>query len=274
MFQSSLNYKADKKSIGFVPTMGALHKGHLSLVRKAMDQNDIVVTSIFVNPIQFNDPGDYENYPNTMEKDLALLEELGCDIVFCPSRESFYQEQPKSGFGFGNLDHVMEGANRPGHFNGVAIVVSKLFHSVLPDRAYFGLKDLQQFLVIERLNKDLGFGVEIVGCPTVREESGLAFSSRNLRLSKEGLENGLILSSTLSLVVQKILAGKRVKEVLTDARVMVAQNNNVSLEYLEIGDMVDLSPVSKFKNGSRYAVCGAIWVEDVRLIDNLIFEFP
>lgn len=274
MFQSSLNYKADNKSIGFVPTMGALHKGHLSLVRKAMDENDIVVTSIFVNPIQFNDPGDYENYPNTMERDLALLEDLSCDVVFSPSRESFYQEQPKSSFAFGNLDHVMEGANRPGHFNGVAIVVSKLFHTVLPNRAYFGLKDLQQFLVVERLNRDLGFGIEIIGCPTIREESGLAFSSRNLRLSKKGLENGLILSRALSLVVQEILEGKSVKEALTHAREMVAQNDDVSLEYLEIGDMVDLSPVSQFKNASRYAVCGAIWVEDVRLIDNQIFELP
>ncbi|MFT7247810.1 MAG: pantoate--beta-alanine ligase, partial [Arcticibacterium sp.] len=178
--------KAKRKedlSIGFVATMGALHEGHVSLVNKARQDNDIVLCSIFVNPTQFDNQEDLKKYPRTLETDTALLKKADCDIIFAPSSDEMYNAVPKLKLDFGNLEHVMEGEFRPGHFNGVATVVSKLFHIVNPDRAYFGLKDLQQVAILNRLVKDLSFDLELISCPIIRERDGLAMSSRNTRLS-------------------------------------------------------------------------------------------
>ena len=266
-----LSERAKGKSIGFVPTMGALHLGHLSLVRNARNKNDLVVASVFVNPLQFNQEEDFENYPKTLDLDIEKLTAEGCDLIFVPSVEDFYHEKPITSFSFGNLDQVMEGTNRPGHFNGVATVVSKLFHTVCPTRAYFGLKDLQQYLLIKMLERDLNFGIEIVGIPTVREDSGLALSSRNLRLSPEGKQRALILSKSLKGVVENLSKGESIDSALNISRDEIVQEG-VELEYLEIGNIIDLGPVDKIQADEVYAVCGAVWVDGVRLIDNYLFN--
>jgi pantoate--beta-alanine ligase len=180
--------KAENKTIGFVPTMGALHDGHLQLVRRAVAENDVAVVSVFVNPTQFNDKNDLAKYPRTLEADAALLESVGCAAVFAPVAEEFYTEEELNTtfqFDFAGLDEVMEGKFRPGHFNGVVQVVSKLFRLVKPNRAYFGEKDFQQLAIIRHMVRSMQFDIEIVGCPIVREESGLARSSRNTLLSEE-----------------------------------------------------------------------------------------
>ncbi len=257
-------------SIGFVPTMGALHEGHISLVRNAREQNKILVVSIFVNPLQFNQKEDYENYPSTLDADKEKLNKEGCDIVFLPIAEEFYSEAPGLSLDFGNLEKVMEGANRPGHFNGVGIVVAKFFNCVQPDKAYFGLKDLQQFLVIRTLERDLGFGIKVVGVPTVREASGLALSSRNLRLSEKGKKDALVLSNALNSFVRLLKEGKGIDVSLQSSR-QIIKGSGAEYEYLDIGNIEDLSEVTQIRKGETYAICGAIWVDGIRLIDNLIF---
>jgi pantoate--beta-alanine ligase len=173
------------KTIGFVPTMGALHAGHISLIEQSKQENDLTVCSIFVNPTQFNNPADLEKYPRTLEKDAKMLEDAGCDVVFAPSAALMYPTLPVLKMDFGILETVMEGKFRPGHFNGVGIVVSKLFNIIKPNRVYFGLKDLQQVAVIKQMVKDLNFDLELIACSTLREADGLAMSSRNMRLSEE-----------------------------------------------------------------------------------------
>lgn len=173
------------KTIGFVPTMGALHAGHISLIERAKTENDLAVCSIFVNPTQFNNSDDLKKYPRTLERDCEMLRPVGCDVVFAPSAEEMYPSLPQLKMDFGTLETIMEGKFRPGHFNGVGIVVSKLFNIVKPDKAYFGLKDLQQVAVIRRMVQELSFDLEIIPCPTLRETDGLAMSSRNTRLSPE-----------------------------------------------------------------------------------------
>ena len=183
--QALAEARAKGEKIGLVPTMGALHAGHASLVRRSVEENGLTVVSVFLNPTQFNDKKDLERYPRTLEADCALLEQVGADIVFAPSVEEMYPEPDTRRFSYPPVDTVMEGAFRPGHFNGVCQIVSKLFAAVEPDRAYFGEKDFQQIAVVRAMVKDLGFGGEIVPCPAVREESGLAMSSRNTLLTDE-----------------------------------------------------------------------------------------
>ncbi|MEG2514353.1 MAG: pantoate--beta-alanine ligase, partial [Bacteroidaceae bacterium] len=189
--------KAQGKKIGLVPTMGALHNGHASLVKRSVKGNDITVVSVFVNPTQFNDKTDLIKYPRTLEADSKLLEEAGASFVFAPSVEEMYPQEDTRIFSFAPLDTVMEGAFRPGHFNGVAQIVSKLFDAVKPHRAYFGEKDFQQLAIIREMVKQLGFNIEIVGCPIVREEDGLALSSRNARLTADERKIALKISQTL-----------------------------------------------------------------------------
>ncbi len=183
--QNALKAQGTNPIIGFVPTMGALHEGHLSLVRQAKRESEIVVVSIFVNPIQFNNSDDLQKYPRDLDRDLDLLKEVGCDIVFAPSEAEMYPENPTESYAFGDLETVMEGAFRPGHFNGVAIVVKRLFDLIKPTAAYFGEKDFQQLAIIRALTEKENLSVEIVGCPIIREKDGLAMSSRNVRLSAE-----------------------------------------------------------------------------------------
>jgi pantoate--beta-alanine ligase len=259
------------KSIGLVPTMGALHRGHISLLDNANAENDISVCSIFVNPTQFNNPEDLAKYPRTLEADLALLTEAGCSVVFAPTAEEMYPEPPVITFNFGKLESVMEGASRPGHFSGVGIVVSKLFNIVQPDRAYFGQKDLQQVSVIKRLVTDLSFHLDLVICPTVRETSGLAMSSRNQRLSEDEKVSASHIFRILSVAKEKILNGANIELARKEAVAEFTQLPEFTLDYLEVVDLNTLLPLSNIKSDGTNAICVATFLGPVRLIDNLIF---
>ena len=256
------------KSIGFVPTMGALHQGHLDLVRRAREENDICGCSIFVNPIQFNNPEDLVKYPRTLADDLKLLEKAGCDLVFAPSVEEMYPEPVTKKFDFGGLERVMEGEHRPGHFNGVAVVVEKLFDIFGPDRAYFGEKDFQQLRIIQSLVKMENIPVEIVSCHTVREADGLAMSSRNRRLSAEERDIAPVIYQTL--LHAKDLANKTpVSEVKKIATSML-ESKGFRVDYFEISDTESLQPVETWEGAPGVIACVAAFLGSVRLIDNMI----
>lgn len=257
-------------SVGLVPTMGALHEGHLSLVRRAVAENAVVVVSVFVNPTQFNDPKDLERYPRTLENDLKLLEPTGCDIVFAPGVEEVYPEPDLRKFNFGKLETVMEGKHRPGHFNGVAQVVSKLFDMVQADKAYFGLKDFQQLAIIKNMVKQLQLPVEIVPCAIIREESGLAMSSRNELLSDEQRRNAAAISETL--VKAKELKAQKSVEALKEWVVnTINQNPFLNVEYFEIVDDEQLQTVGSWDEKNTQVGCVAVFCGKIRLIDNIVF---
>ena len=262
------NYRAAGKSIGLVPTMGALHQGHASLVERAVAENDVVVVSIFVNPTQFNDKNDLKNYPRTLEADCALLEKVGATVAFAPSVEEMYPEPDTREFSFVPLDTVMEGACRPGHFNGVAQIVSKLFYAVEPDRAYFGEKDFQQLAIIRKMVSDLGFKLQIVGCPIVREADGLAMSSRNTLLSAEERERALTISRTLfaSLDFAKDNSLAATKAFVENA---INETPGLELEYYQIVDGDTLQEVSEWSDTSYAVGCIALFCGKIRLIDNI-----
>jgi len=258
-------------SIGFVPTMGALHEGHLSLISEAADENDIVVCSIFVNPTQFNKPDDLKHYPRVIEKDIDLLKAEKCDVVFNPSVEEIYPEDEpdEHQFDFEGLDEVMEGKSRPGHFQGVATVVKRLFQIVNPTRAYFGLKDYQQMVIIHHMIQKLKLSVEIIPCPIVREESGLAMSSRNELLSDIELKQAALIRSTMKVV--KIRSGfATITETKKFVTKQFAKNKYLELEYFEIVDMYSLKPLSTWAQSNNVIACIAVWAGKVRLIDNII----
>lgn len=259
------------KSIGLIPTMGALHPGHISLLNLANAENDISVCSVFVNPTQFNNPEDLAKYPRTLEADCVLLEAAGCTAVFAPSAEEVYPETPVITFDFGTLETVMEGASRPGHFNGVGIVVSKLFNIVQPDRAYFGQKDIQQVSVIKRLITDLSFPIQLVICPTVREVSGLAMSSRNQRLSEAEKETAAHIYRILSETKDRILKGEGVEDAKEEAVAAFAAIPAFTLDYIEVTDLNSLQSITTFKTNGTNTICVAAFLGPVRLIDNIIF---
>jgi pantoate--beta-alanine ligase len=259
--------KSSGKCIGFVPTMGALHAGHISLIKKAKTENDIVVCSIFVNPTQFNDPNDLIKYPRTPEKDRELLLNAGCDILFFPSINEMYPEKDSRVFDLGELDKVMEGAHRPGHFNGVAQIVSKLFYAVMPDKAYFGKKDFQQLAIIKFITHQLKLPIEIIACDTMREKDGLAMSSRNVRLSEEERNQALQLSKVLFFVKENA-SRLSVDELKIHATKMLSEYNLIKLEYFEIVDTDTLQSIEKVVPGKTVA-CIAAFVGNVRLIDNI-----
>jgi len=257
------------KSVGFVPTMGALHEGHLSLVREAKNENDFVVSSIFINPIQFNNKNDLANYPKDLNRDIDLLLSADTDFLFLPTEEEMYPEPVKDVFDFGGLDEVLEGKFRPGHFNGVAIVVKKLFEIIKPDKAYFGLKDYQQLLIIHKITKDHHLHVEIIPCPTIREEDGLAMSSRNQLLSKQERKQAVLLYEVLKMV--KIQSGfSTINEIKTHVDRLFLKTKDVKLEYFEIVDMYTLEPLKAWAQSKNVIACIAAWVGNVRLIDNII----
>ncbi|WP_044213046.1 pantoate--beta-alanine ligase [Flammeovirga sp. OC4] len=270
------NCKFSKKTIGFVPTMGALHEGHLTLIRQSKKENDITICSIFVNPTQFNNAIDLKHYPIKHTEDKALLEGVECDILFLPSVEEMYpsgiENKNLVGFLFGDIEKQLEGAFRPGHFNGVGIVVSKLFHMVNPDKAYFGLKDLQQFLIIRKMTKELSFGIEVIGVPTVREEDGLAMSSRNLRLTSDERAKAPFIYEVISEMKNKINHSQAPKEVLDWGIQKFQKNTSFHLEYLEIVNTSDLKPVEPYQTPNAYAIVIAAHLGKVRLIDNLLIE--
>ena len=259
------------KSIGLVPTMGALHEGHASLVKCAVAENDVVVVSDFVNPTQFNDPNDLIKYPRTLDADCALLEKEGAHIVFAPSVEEVYPEPDTRTFSYAPLDTVMEGKYRPGHFNGVCQIVSKLFMMVEPDKAYFGEKDFQQLAIIREMVKQMEFPLQIVGCPIVREKDGLALSSRNARLSEEQRQQALNISKTLFKSLEWA-AGHSVEETQQFVEKSIAEAEGLELEYFEIVDGVTLQKISAWKDAPYVVGCITVYCGEVRLIDNIKYK--
>lgn len=271
LLKQLLDQARQSGTIGFVPTMGALHRGHLSLVERAVAESGAGVVSIFVNPTQFNDPNDLLRYPRNLDADLKLLQSTGCRYVFAPSVEEIYPEPDTRVFQFGSLETVMEGKHRPGHFNGVAQVVSRLFDIVKPDRAYFGLKDFQQLAIIRAMVQQLQLPVEIVPCEIVRETSGLAMSSRNQLLSPEERENAAVISQTL--LKAHRLAGKlSVGELAGHITQTINQNPFLTVEYVEIVNDITLQPVSGWEEPGTKIACVAVWCGKVRLIDNIVFN--
>ncbi len=258
-----------EKTIGLVPTMGALHEGHLDLVKKCKKECDITVVSIFVNPTQFNNPQDFAKYPITLEEDLEKLETIGTDFVFLPNVLAIYPEKTGLTFNFGELEHVLEGEFRPGHFNGVGIIVSKLFHIIKPAKAFFGQKDLQQVAVINRLIRDLSFDLELVIVHTRREIDGLAMSSRNLRLNLEERALALILYSSLKRAKYELLRGKSWLEVSKQIRLNFEAKSLAKLEYFELVHPESFTRFKKFDSGQKSSICVAAYIGNVRLIDNL-----
>jgi pantoate--beta-alanine ligase len=257
--------------VGFVPTMGALHSGHLSLVEKAMIENQVVVVSIFVNPTQFNDSNDLERYPRTLEIDLKLLNSTGCQFVFAPESNEIYPEPDTRTFNFGVLDSVMEGKHRLGHFNGVAQVVSRLFEIVKPDKAYFGLKDFQQLAIIKNLVVQLKLPVEIVPCSIIREESGLAMSSRNELLTLEERKNAALISRTL-FRAKNFIAEKSVEQLVGWVIKTINKNPFLTVEYFEVVDDEQLQPAKSWDEEIIKIGCIAVLCGKIRLIDNIILN--
>jgi pantoate--beta-alanine ligase len=259
------NFKQDGKTIGLLPTMGALHQGHLSLAKRAKAENDVLICSVFVNPIQFNNKEDLEKYPRDLERDIKLLEEINCDVVFAPSAEEVYAEEPEFTYSFGSLENVLEGPQRPGHFNGVATIVHKLFNWSKADRAYFGEKDFQQVAIVKDLVRQFSIPIEIVECPIYRDEDGLATSSRNVRLSPEAraiapkIHEILLKSASL----MKTLSISQVKGYVEGEFKM---RKEFTLEYFEIVDAKTLQPVT-LKGDNKIVGCVAVWLDGVRLID-------
>lgn len=266
--------RKENKTIGFVPTMGALHDGHLQLVRRAVAENDIAVVSVFVNPTQFNNKTDLATYPRTLDADASLLESVGCAAVFAPDAEEMYtadEMETRFEFDFGGLDEVMEGKFRPGHFNGVVQVVSKLFGLVKPDKAYFGEKDFQQLAIIRRMVKLMDFNIDIIGCPIVRMESGLARSSRNALLSEE--------EQTLAANIYAVLKESTtfysmtsVKELHDATIAAINRHEGLDVEYFDIVNGETLQSVSSWDDADYIVGCITVYCGKVRLIDNIRYK--
>lgn len=269
--QENLYLLRVRGSVGFVPTMGALHEGHVSLVENAANENNVVVVSIFVNPTQFNNPDDLKRYPRNLEADLNMLANADCDLVFAPSVEEMYPVPDNRKFQFGALETVMEGKHRPGHFNGVAQVVSRLFDMVKPDKAYFGLKDFQQLAIVKNMVKQLSLPVEIVPCPIIREKSGLAMSSRNELLSAEERENASIISETI-FMAKELVEQKSVNELEEWVTERINKNPFLNVEYFEIVDGTNLQPVKNWEGENTKVGCIAVYCGKVRLIDNIVLN--
>ena len=263
--------RAQGKTVGLVPTMGALHAGHASLVKRCVAENDAAVVSVFVNPTQFNDKNDLAKYPRTLEADCSLLEQCGAAFAFAPSVEEMYPEPDTRQFSYAPLDTVMEGKFRPGHFNGVCQIVSKLFEAVKPDRAYFGEKDFQQLAIIREMVRQLKFPLEIVGCTIVREEDGLALSSRNARLSAAERQQALKISQTLfaSRDFAKTHTVAETQKFVEDA---IEAAPGLRLEYFELVDGNTLQKIANWED-TQYAVgCITVFCGEVRLIDNIKYK--
>lgn len=259
------------KSIGFVPTMGYLHEGHLSLVRQSVKENDVTVVSIFVNPIQFGPGEDFDRYPRDIERDKKLLEREGVDYLFFPSNDEMYPPGYKTFVEVNELGKKLCGKSRPGHFRGVTTVVLKLFNIVQPDRAYFGQKDAQQAIIIKRMVKDLNLDVDIVVMPIVREEDGLAMSSRNVYLNEEERKNATVLWKSLKEAENLIKMGERDSEkIINRMREIIMGYPKALIDYIEIVDTEELNPVNPIKG--KVLIALAVYIGKARLIDNIILE--
>ncbi|MDP2335595.1 MAG: pantoate--beta-alanine ligase [Bacteroidota bacterium] len=257
--------------IGFVPTMGALHQGHISLVEKAGQETDYVVVSIFVNPTQFNDKGDLERYPRDLQKDVDLLAPTACQLIFNPEADEIYPEPDTRQFDFGMLEQVMEGKFRPGHFNGVAQVVSRLFDIVQPDKAFFGQKDFQQLAIINEMVRKLKLPVEIIPCPIIREADGLAMSSRNMLLNPGQRQNSVLISATLSEATNKTTE-LNVEELRSWVINRINKNEYLNTEYFEIVNELTFQPVMNWNDPCMKVGCIAVQCGKTRLIDNIEFK--
>lgn len=262
--------KSAGHTVGFVPTMGALHNGHISLISISKNASNITVCSIFVNPTQFNDKADLKRYPRMPEKDAAFLEKAGCDVLFMPSVEEIYPTEKKETYDFGYLNTVLEGKYRPGHFNGVAQVVKRLFEIVEPDKAFFGSKDYQQVMIIKALVKQMRSNIEIVNCPILREEDGLAMSSRNMLLSQEERHIAALIPKIMEVAKQLALI-KGINEAKQFVSNEVERFEDMKLEYFEICD-VDLKEISKIDPSVKAIALIAVFVGKIRLIDNLMLN--
>lgn len=261
--------KHQDKSIGFVPTMGALHDGHLELIITSTKQNDITVCSIFVNPTQFNNPADLEKYPQDTETDLVKLKAVKCDAIFIPPVEVMYEKDSLLNFHFGYLEEIMEGKYRPGHFKGVGLIVAKLFNLVEPNKAYFGTKDLQQLTIIRKLTRELFFDIEIVPVKTVREADGLAMSSRNKRITNEERKHATDLYNALLIAKRKLIGGESVISVRNHIQNYFNEESIIELEYFEIVNTSDLRKVTEIHHNNEVTLCIAGYLGKVRLIDNI-----
>lgn len=266
--------RLNNQKVGFVPTMGALHRGHLSLVNTAVSENDIVIVSVFVNPTQFNDKKDLEVYPRNLDADAELLKNAGVTALFAPTPENFYSKEEMSNtfqFDFNGLDKVMEGKFRPGHFNGVVQVVSKLFSIINPDNAYFGEKDFQQLAIIRYMVKKMGFTTKIIGCPIVREESGLALSSRNALLtdSQKKLAANIYAVLKESTTFYHMTTVAELKEASIKA---IEQHEGLKVEYFEIVNADTLLPIDKWEDADYVVGCITVFCGSVRLIDNIRYK--
>lgn len=264
----SKNFKG--KKIGFVPTMGALHKGHLSLVKRALQDNDGVVVSIFVNPTQFDNATDLDKYPRTLDNDVSLLKSIkGKVLVFAPNASDLYNGKVVSKkYNFGKLENEMEGKHRKGHFDGVGTVVNLLLRAVDPDKAYFGEKDFQQLQIVKKLVEIEGLSVKIIGCPIVRESNGLAMSSRNKRLTKEQFDEAAFIYKTLSEVKNKFNSHS-ITQLTRYVHEVFSENKMLTLEYFEIANEKNLKTAIRKRDGNTYRAFIAVFAGDVRLIDNL-----
>jgi pantoate--beta-alanine ligase len=266
--QEILKIRSEKKTLGFVPTMGALHEGHISLINKAHSETDFVCCSIFVNPTQFNDKSDFDRYPRTLPDDIKILEAAGCHYVFAPSTEEMYPVPPTETFDFGLLGNVMEGAFRPGHFNGVAIIVKKLFEIVTPDKAYFGKKDFQQLCIIRALVKMFSIPLEIIGCDTLREPDGLAMSSRNRLLTPDER----VIASHIPVIMREtssMCKSQSVTEIKNWVAKQFLQFPECRLDYFEISEPESLQPIQNWQKNQTCIACIAVFVNKIRLIDNI-----
>jgi pantoate--beta-alanine ligase len=264
-----LKHLQHNQIIGLVPTMGALHQGHMDLVAESKKNTDVTLVSIFVNPTQFNNPEDFKKYPSTLNSDLEKLQAAGVDYVFLPSVDTIYPSFPQLKMDFGELEHVLEGEFRPGHFNGVGIVVSKLFHLIRPTIAFFGQKDLQQVAIIKRLVEGLSFPITLEVVPTRREKDGLAMSSRNLRLNLKERSDALILYTSLSKAKDELLSGKEWFEVARLIQKGFEGSPSARLEYFELIHPENFTRYSDFDPNKKTSICVAAYIGEIRLIDNL-----
>lgn len=273
--QAELTHLGANKSIGFVPTMGALHKGHLALVTASVAETDYTVASIFVNPTQFNNPNDLASYPRMVDYDLDMLKKANCHLVFMPNVQEMYPEPDNRVFDLGILDRIMEGEHRPGHFNGVAQIVFKLFDAVKPNKAFFGRKDFQQVAVIHKLANSYmsHLGIEVIACPTIREKDGLALSSRNLLLTPEHRKAAPLIFRTLN-KAHNIMGKETVKTVKQYVKDRINTNKLFELEYFDIVSDNDYTSVKDGEPFKNITGCIAVQAGNVRLIDNISFDIP
>jgi pantoate--beta-alanine ligase len=255
-------------SLGFVPTMGALHAGHVSLVRRAIRENDRVIASVFVNPAQFNDKSDLDNYPRTPELDAGLLEAAGCHMVFFPTVAEMIPDENQPIQNFGSLETVMEGAHRPGHFKGMANIVSRFFELVKPTRAYFGEKDFQQLAIVREMNRRMQTGIDIIGCPTVRETDGLAMSSRNMHLTPMEREQAPVIYESL-VAAAEMIRDTTPKETAAMVRQAIEKSQLFRVQYIEFVDAHTLLPISAWDPYHEQRACIAVTASATRLIDNI-----